>query len=109
MKHNEAPHFKPAYEARITEEETKLRWLISRHPESRELAYYLIFLLTANQRYVKALAACRQVLDVHPDDVVANMWRRLIHVKWREILRARVLPRQLNRYHRRHCASRRVR
>jgi hypothetical protein len=55
MRRNNPPQFSPAYEARIAEEETKLRWLIARHSGSRELAYYLIFLLLANEQLRRRL------------------------------------------------------
>lgn len=45
----------PSYQARIAEEETTLRWLMTRQPRCRELSYYLIFLLTANERYASAI------------------------------------------------------
>jgi hypothetical protein len=83
MRQDNVPQFNPAYEARIAEEETKLRWLIARHPGSRELAYYLIFLLTANERYTSAIEECRRVLETYPGDIIAHMWRELIHLRWR--------------------------
>jgi hypothetical protein len=100
MRHDHVPDFKPAYEARIAEEETKLHWLIARHPGCHELAYYLIFLLLANERYTKALVECRRVLEAHPDDVVAQMWRELTYLRWRYLPRRRTSSRQFNRHHR---------
>ena len=82
MRQDNVPQFNPAYEARIAEEETKLRWLITRQPRSRELSYYLIFLLTANERYASAIEECRRVLETYPGDVIAQMWRELIHLRW---------------------------
>ena len=73
MRHDNPLWSNPVYQARIAEEETKLRWLITRQPRSRELAYYLIFLLTANERYASAIEACRRVLDTYPGDVIAHM------------------------------------
>jgi hypothetical protein len=99
-------HFKPAYEIRIAEEEMKLRWLIARQPGNRELAYYLIFLLVANEQYRKALVECRRVLKAHPGDVVAHLWRELIHLRWRFSPRRRKSSRQCNRHHRWRCIPR---
>lgn len=82
LRHPWVTPFAPAYAARIAEEETKLRWLVSRHPGNRELAYYLIFLLAANRQDVKALVECRRVLRCHPGDVVAEMWKELIFIRW---------------------------
>jgi DNA-binding SARP family transcriptional activator len=73
------PH--PSYAARQDEEEAKLRWLIARHPGSLELAYYLIFLLAANERYEKALEECRRVLSVHPEDLIVRVWREFIGLR----------------------------
>ncbi len=64
MRHDNSLRSNPVYQARIAEEETKLRWLITRQPRSRELSYYLIFLLTANERYASAIEECRRVLDI---------------------------------------------
>ncbi|TLY25720.1 MAG: hypothetical protein E6K66_03485 [Nitrospirae bacterium] len=80
MRQDNVPWFNPAYEARIAEEEAKLRWLITRQPGSRGLAYYLIFLLAANGQYSKAHVECRLVLESHPGDVVAHLWKELIHL-----------------------------
>ena len=71
MKQDNVPWFNPAYETRIAEEETKLRWLITRQPGSRELAYYLIFLLTANGRYTKC--DCRNVGEFS-NPILATWW-----------------------------------
>ena len=60
------PQFNPTYKARIAEEEDKLRWLVARHPSNRELSYYLIFLLAANEKYAKAIEECRRVLRSIP-------------------------------------------
>ena len=62
MRHDHLLQSNPVYEARNAEEETKLRWLMARHPGSRELAYYLIFLLLANEQYTKSLEECREFL-----------------------------------------------
>lgn len=70
-----------AYQARIAEEEIKLRWLMTRHPGSRELAYYLIFLLTANEQYTSAIEECGRVLKSHPDDVIAHLWIELAQMR----------------------------
>ena len=78
----------------------KLRWLISRQPGSCELAYYLIFLLAANGRYTKANAECRRVLEDHPGDVVAQLWKELIHLRWHYFPRRRTSSRRFNRHHR---------
>ena len=83
MRHDHFLQSNPAYEARNAEEETKLRWLMARHPGSRELAYYLIFLLLANEQYTKSLVECRRVLEIYPGDVVARMRRELILLRWR--------------------------
>ncbi|HSA61109.1 MAG TPA: hypothetical protein VLE03_02620 [Nitrospiraceae bacterium] len=82
INHNPAPRSNAPYESRIADEEAKLRWLIARHPGIRELSYYLIFLLAAHERYAKALEECRRVLESHPGDVVARMWRELIRLRW---------------------------
>jgi len=94
------PQFNLAYEARIAEEEMKLRWLITRQPGSCELAYYLIFLLAANGRYTKAIAECRRVLEAHPGDVVAHLWKELIHLRWHYFPRRRTSSRHFDRHHR---------
>ena len=107
LRYDHGLHFKPAYEARIAEEEAKLRWLIVRQPGNRELVYYLIFLLVANHRYMKALVECRRVLEAHPDDVVAHLWRELIRLRWHHFLRRRTSSRQSsNRHHRWRCIPR---
>jgi len=100
MRQDNVPQFNPAYEARIAEEEMKLRWLITRQPGSCELAYYLIFLLAANGRYTKAIAECRRVLEAHPGDVVAHLWKELIHLRWHYFPRRRTSSRQFDRHHR---------
>ena len=100
MRQSNLPQFNPAYEVRIAEEETKLRWLIARHPKSRELVYYLIFLLLANEQYTKALVECRRVLEAHPGDVVAHLWRELIHLRWHYFPRRRTSSRRFSRHHR---------
>lgn len=97
MRHDNSLRSNPAYQARIAEEETKLRWLITRQPRSRELSYYLIFLLTANERYARAFEECRRVLEAYPGDVVARMWRELIHLRWRRSLRRLISRRHFNR------------
>jgi len=91
----------PAYQARLAEEETKLRWLITRQPRSRELSYYLIFLLTANERYARAIEECRRVLETYPGDVIAHMWRELIHLRWRRPPGRLISSRQFDRDRRR--------
>lgn len=100
MKQDNVPWFNPAYETRIAEEEAKLRWLITRQPGSRELAYYLIFLLAANGQYTKALVECRRVLESHPGDEVAHLWKELIHLRWHYFPRRRTSSRRFNRHHR---------
>ena len=50
MRHDNSLRSNPVYQDRIAEEETKPRWLIIRQLRSRELSYYLIFLLTASKR-----------------------------------------------------------
>ena len=97
MRHDNSLRPNPAYQARIAEEETKLRWLITRQPRSRELSYYLIFLLSANERYASAIEECRRVLDIYPGDVIARMWRELIHLRWRRSLRRLISRRHFNR------------
>lgn len=82
LRQDHGSNFTPAYEARLAEEETKLRWPIARHPGNRELAYYLIFLLAANGRYAQALMECHLVLECYPGDIVGEMWRELIHIRW---------------------------
>jgi hypothetical protein len=82
MRQDNVLQFNPAYEAWIAEEETKPRWLIARHPGSRELAYYLIFLFLGNEQYSKSLVECRRVLEDYPWDVVARMWKEVIHLRW---------------------------
>lgn len=105
LRYDHVLHSKPAYEARIAEEETKLRWLIARQPGNRELAYYLIFLLVANERYMKALVECRQVLEAYPGDVVAHLWKELIHLRWRYYPRRRTPSRQCSNRHHRWCCN----
>jgi hypothetical protein len=102
MRHDNSLRSNPVYQARITEEETKLRWLITRQPRSRELSYYLIFLLTANERYASAIEECRRVLDTDPGDVIALMWSELIHLRWRRSLRRLLSSRHFDRDRRRH-------
>jgi predicted Zn-dependent protease len=96
MRHDNPLQLKPTYEARIAEEEAKLRWLMARQPGSRELAYYLIFLLTANERYASAIEECRRVLETYPGDIIAHMWRELIYLRWRRAPRRRVSDCQWN-------------
>lgn len=97
MRHDNSLRSNPAYQARIAEEETKLRWLITRQPSSRELSYYLIFLLAANERYASAIDECRRVLETYPGDVIAHMWRELIHLRWRRSPRRFISSRQFDR------------
>lgn len=85
LQYNHVPHFTPAYVARLAEEEAKLRWLIARHPEHRELAYYLLFLLAANGWYAIALMECRRVLECYPGNVVDEMWRKLMRIGWHRL------------------------
>ena len=106
MRHDNPLWSNPVYQARIAEEETKLRWLITRQPRSRELAYYLIFLLTANERYASAIEACRRVLDTYPGDVIAHMWSELIQLRWRRSLRRLLSNRHFDRDRRRHRITR---
>jgi len=70
-----------SYAARLDDEETKLRWLMSRHPGSLELSYYLIFLLAANARDALAFEECRRVLEAHPDDLIARVWSELLRLR----------------------------
>jgi protein involved in temperature-dependent protein secretion len=100
MRHDNSLRSNPAYEAWIAEEEAKLRWLITRQPGSRELVYYLIFLLAANGQYTKALVECQRVLEAHPGDVVAHLWKELIHLRWHYFPLRRTSSRQFNRHHR---------
>lgn len=97
MRHDNSLRSNPAYQTRIAEEEAKLRWLITRQPKSRELAYYLIFLLSANERYASAIEECRRVLKTYPGDVIAHMWRELIYLRWRRAPRRRVSDSRLSR------------
>ena len=108
MRRENPSQFSHAYEARIAEEETKLRWLIARHSGSRELAYYLIFLLLANEQYMKALVECRRVLEAHPGDVLAQLWKELIHLRQRYFPRRPTSSRQFNRHQRRRRIPRHV-
>lgn len=86
---------KSRYKAQITDEETKLRWLITRQPSSVELRYYLLFLLVANERYVKASKECEQILENHPDDFIAQVWMGVLR---RQQIVAHVRP-SLRRRH----------
>lgn len=97
MRHDNSLRLNPAYQVRIAEEEAKLRWLITRQPRSRELSYYLIFLLAANERYASAIEECRRILETYPDDVIAHMWRELIHLRWRRSPRRLISSRQFDR------------
>ena len=101
VRHDNSLQSNPAYQARIAEEEEKLRWLISRNPRSRELSYYLIFLLTANERYASAIVECRRVLEAYPVDVIAHLWRELIDLRWRRSPRRRLSGSRVSRD--RHC------
>jgi hypothetical protein len=100
MRHDNSLRLNPVYQVRIAEEEAKLRWLITRQPRSRELSYYLIFLLAATRQYTKALVECRRVLEAHPGDVVAHLWKELIHLRWHYFPRRRTSSRRFNRHHR---------
>ncbi len=73
---------KSQYKTQIADEETKLRWLITRQPSSLELRYYLLFLLAANERYAKAIKECQRILESHPDDVIAHVWAEALLRKW---------------------------
>lgn len=97
MRHDNHPQPNPSYQARIAEEEAKLRWLIARQPGNRELSYYLIFLLAAHERYARALEECRRVLETHPGDVVARMWRELIRFRWLHFPRRLASRRRVSR------------
>jgi hypothetical protein len=97
MRHDNSLRSYPAYQARIAEEETKLRWIIARQPRSRELSYYLIFLLTANERYASAIQECGRILETYPGDVIAHMWRELIHLRWRRSQRRLTSSRRFDR------------
>jgi predicted Zn-dependent protease len=96
LRPDNSPQSNPVYQDRIAEEEAKLRWLMTRQPGSRELAYYLIFLLTANERYASAIEECRRVLKTYPGDIIVHMWRELIYLRWRGAPRRRVSDCQLN-------------
>ncbi len=65
---------KSQYKAQIADEETKLRWLITRQPSSLELRYYLLFLLVTHEQYAKAIKECERILEDHPDDLIAQLW-----------------------------------
>jgi len=106
MRHDNSLRSNPVYQTRIAEEKTKLRWLITRHPRSRELSYYLIFLLTANERYASAIEECRRVLDTYPGDVIAHMWSEFIHLRWRRSLRRLLSSRHFDRDRRGHRITR---
>ncbi|MEW6246886.1 MAG: hypothetical protein AB1555_09270 [Nitrospirota bacterium] len=85
---------KTRYQIQIADEETKLRWLISRQPGSLELRYYLLFLLVANRRYMQAAKECARILERHSDDVIARIWmaalgRRLLLAQVRRAIRRR--------------------
>jgi hypothetical protein len=97
MRHDNSLRSNPAYQARIAEEETKLRWIIARQPRSRKLSYYLIFLLTANERYANAIQECGRILETYPGDVIAHMWRELIHLRWRPSQRRLTSSRRFDR------------
>ena len=77
----------PVYASSLAEEEAKLRWLAARQPDSRELRYYLVFMLIAHGHDMKALTECRKILDRHPEDVVARTWRQLLLAKWQQFPR----------------------
>jgi DNA-binding SARP family transcriptional activator len=87
----------PAYRARIDEEEARLRQLISRHPDSRSLSVYLIFLLAANDRCTAAIRECRRILRLYPEDPVALLWKELIRLRWHEVARRRRIRRSVHR------------
>ena len=96
------------YRAQMAVEETKLRWLIDRQPNSLELRYYLIFLLVANERYVKAVKECQRILTMRPNDLVAQMWAELVRLRWfcASRRRASFRPSQLKRIRRWHHVCR---
>ncbi|MEX5215832.1 MAG: hypothetical protein NW703_16955 [Nitrospiraceae bacterium] len=87
----------PAYRAQIDEEETRLRRLISRHPGSRSLSTYLIFLLAANDRYAAAIRECRRILRLYPEDPVALLWKEVVRLRWHEADRRQRIRRSLRR------------
>lgn len=62
------------YELKFLDEVVKLRWLIKRQPAAVELRYYLVFMLVAHKRYLKAVEECRRILAGHPQDVIAQLW-----------------------------------
>jgi|GEM_PF-4006927 hypothetical protein len=85
---------KSRYQIHIADEETKLRWLITRQPGSVELRYYLLFLLVANRRYIQAIGECERILEHRSDDVIARAWmaalrRRLVLEQVRRAIRRR--------------------
>lgn len=65
----------------VKEEERKLRWLICRQGRTRELRYYLLFLLLAHRRYAKALKECDAILAIAQDDPVASLWKESLQRK----------------------------
>ncbi|MGE3151134.1 MAG: hypothetical protein AB7G48_00775 [Nitrospiraceae bacterium] len=87
----------PAYRAQIDEEEARLCRLISRHPGSRSLSAYLIFLLAANDRYAAAIRECRRILSLYPKDPVALLWKELVRLRWHEAARRRRIRRPVRR------------
>ncbi|TKB62219.1 MAG: hypothetical protein E8D49_00440 [Nitrospira sp.] len=95
--HAHVPRFNPSYESRIAEEEATLRWLIARQPRSRELSYYLLFLLAANGKDEQAIEECLQILKRYPDDQIAHMWRETIRLRWHRTARRQVSARQITR------------
>jgi hypothetical protein len=62
------------YELKYLAEVAKLRWLIRRQPAAVELRYYLLFMLIAHGRYLKAAEECRRILASHPQDTLARLW-----------------------------------
>lgn len=65
----------------VKEEERKLRWLICRQGCTRELRYYLLFLLLAHRQYAKALKECDAILAIAQDDPVASLWKESLQRK----------------------------
>jgi hypothetical protein len=79
------PRFDYLESVKGKEEERKLRWLISplcRQGRTRELRYYLLFLLLAHRQYAKALKECDVIpLAIAQDDPVASLWKESLQRK----------------------------
>ena len=75
---------------------------------SRELSYYLLFLLAANGRDEQAIEECLQILKRYPDDQIAHMWRETIRLRWHHSARRQVSVRKFTRNRRWHRLSHRT-